>query len=54
MNTEGPFRIEFEISSLCNALCSGCQRTMMWIVRNDYYKVIYQLLKCMSGLMMLI
>ena len=38
MNTEGPFRIEFEISSLCNALCSGCQRTMMDSKGEYYYK----------------
>ena len=38
MNLERPFRIEFEISSLCNALCSGCQRTMLNNRGEDYFK----------------
>ena len=38
MNLTRPFRIEFEISSLCNALCSGCQRTMMDNEGKYYYK----------------
>ena len=38
MNLQKPFRIEFEISSLCNALCSGCQRTMMDLKGKYYYK----------------
>ncbi len=38
MNLTRPFRIEFEISSLCNALCSGCQRTMMDKQGKYYYK----------------
>ena len=38
MNLNRPFRIEFEISSLCNALCSGCQRTMMDNKGEYYYK----------------
>ena len=29
MDLQKPFRLELEISSLCNALCSGCQRTML-------------------------
>ena len=29
MDLNRPFRIEFEISSLCNARCSGCMRTML-------------------------
>ena len=38
MDLEKPFRIEFEISSLCNALCSNCQRTMMDNKNKYYYK----------------
>tara|TARA_B100000131_G_scaffold322084_1_gene374848 strand:- start:4557 stop:5522 length:966 start_codon:yes stop_codon:yes gene_type:complete len=38
MNLQRPFRIEFEISSLCNALCSGCQRTMLDNRGKYYYK----------------
>ena len=38
MVLDRPFRIEFEISSLCNALCSGCQRTMMDNRGKYYYK----------------
>ena len=36
MDLNRPFRIEFELSSLCNARCSGCQRTMM-DNRGQYY-----------------
>ena len=36
MNLNRPFRIEFEISSLCNAKCSGCQRTML-DKKGEYY-----------------
>ncbi len=36
MNLNKPFRIEFEISSLCNAKCSDCQRTML-DNKGDYY-----------------
>ena len=38
MNLQRPFRLEFEISSLCNALCSGCQRTMLDNRGEYYYK----------------
>jgi len=38
MNLQRPFRIEFEISSLCNATCSGCQRTMLDNRGQYYYK----------------
>ena len=38
MNLNRPFRIEFEISSLCNAKCSGCQRTMLDDKGEYYYK----------------
>ena len=38
MNLKKPFRIEFEISSLCNAKCSGCQRTMLDNKNQYYYK----------------
>lgn len=33
-----PYKIELEISSLCNAKCSGCQRTMMDNKNISYYK----------------
>ena len=38
MNLNRPFRIEFEISSLCNARCSGCMRTMLDDKEEYYYK----------------
>ena len=38
MNLDKPFRVEFEISSLCNALCSGCMRTMLDNKGEYYYK----------------
>ena len=38
MNLNKPFRIEFEISSLCNARCSGCQRTMLDNKGEEYFK----------------
>ena len=53
MNTEGPFRIEFEIS-FCAMHCVLVLRTMMIVKENTITKAIYQLLKCASGLMMLI
>ena len=38
MDLTRPFRIEFEISSLCNARCSGCMRTMLDNKGKPYYK----------------
>lgn len=38
MNLIRPFKIEFEISSLCNAKCSGCMRTMLDNEGKYYYK----------------
>lgn len=38
MNINGPFKIEFEISSLCNAKCSLCMRTYMDNNNLPYYK----------------
>ena len=38
MNVKGPFKIEFEISSLCNAKCSLCMRTYMDSNKIPYLK----------------